>query len=72
MREEVEVGGGRKEEEWGGQRGRESSWDSRKKGGSRIGWIPLLLPAGYNREMEREAGEGRCRARAHARACTPM
>lgn len=75
---EVERGGGGGRGEKGGGGGglggqREQLGQQRegKEGVGLDGYL-CLVPAGYNRETEREAGEGRCRARCRARACTPM
>lgn len=74
MREEVEVGGGRKEEEegWGGREEERAAGTAERREGVGLDGYLCFGPAGYNRETEREAGEGRCRARTHARTCTPM
>lgn len=75
MGEEVEVGGGRKEEGWvgewvgGGREAERAAGTAERREGVGLDGYLCFVPAGYNREMEREAGEGRHCARARAHPC---
>lgn len=68
-------GGGRGEKGggvvgWGGREAERAAGTAERREGVGLDGYLCSVPAGYNREMEREAGEGRYRAR--ARACTPV
>lgn len=71
MREEVEVGGGRKEEGWGGREAeRAAGTADRREGVALDGYLcfyRLLITGRRRRRQGRDAA-----VHAHTHACTPM